>query len=177
MQGPPGTGKTYTAAEQILELIAHGRTVGTLSASPGPGPARQRKSCVNCLERHGGKHAAPVTSIVPRLLPDQVGVPGLEGSRARRRRSPSNRRSFRQSPDGTSGPRRTGTSRETGPGQAGHTPPRPGALPQSARDSGSGLNAESSDAVNIGWPAAMGPGDARAHGGPRCAGRDRARDR
>ena len=26
MQGPPGTGKTYTAAEQILELIAHGRT-------------------------------------------------------------------------------------------------------------------------------------------------------
>jgi hypothetical protein len=25
MQGPPGTGKTYTAAEQILELIAHGR--------------------------------------------------------------------------------------------------------------------------------------------------------
>jgi len=27
MQGPPGTGKTYTAAEQILELIAHGRTV------------------------------------------------------------------------------------------------------------------------------------------------------
>ena len=28
MQGPPGTSKTYTAAEQILELIAHGRTVG-----------------------------------------------------------------------------------------------------------------------------------------------------
>ncbi len=26
MQGPPGTGKTDTAAEQILELIAHGRT-------------------------------------------------------------------------------------------------------------------------------------------------------
>ena len=26
MQGPPGTGKTYTAAEQILELIAQGRT-------------------------------------------------------------------------------------------------------------------------------------------------------
>jgi hypothetical protein len=27
-QGPPGTGKTYTAAEQILALIAQGRTVG-----------------------------------------------------------------------------------------------------------------------------------------------------
>ena len=28
LQGPPGTGKTYTAAEQILALIAQGRTVG-----------------------------------------------------------------------------------------------------------------------------------------------------
>jgi predicted RecB family nuclease len=28
LQGPPGTGKTYTAAEQILTLIAQGRTVG-----------------------------------------------------------------------------------------------------------------------------------------------------
>jgi uncharacterized protein len=33
MQGPPGTGKTYTAAEQILELIAHGRTVGITGLS------------------------------------------------------------------------------------------------------------------------------------------------
>ena len=33
MQGPPGTGKTYTAAEQILELIAHGRTVGITGPS------------------------------------------------------------------------------------------------------------------------------------------------
>ena len=33
MQGPPGTGKTYTAAEQILELIAHGRTVGVTGPS------------------------------------------------------------------------------------------------------------------------------------------------
>ena len=33
MQGPPGTGKTYTAAEQILELIAHGRTVGLTGPS------------------------------------------------------------------------------------------------------------------------------------------------
>ena len=28
LQGPPGTGKTYTAAEQILTLVAQGRTVG-----------------------------------------------------------------------------------------------------------------------------------------------------
>jgi len=28
LQGPPGTGKTYTAAEQILALVAQGRTVG-----------------------------------------------------------------------------------------------------------------------------------------------------
>ena len=33
MQGPPGTGKTYTAAEQILELIAHGRTAGITGPS------------------------------------------------------------------------------------------------------------------------------------------------
>jgi hypothetical protein len=30
---PPGTGKTYTAAEQILELIARGRTVGITGPS------------------------------------------------------------------------------------------------------------------------------------------------
>ncbi len=33
MQGPPGTGKTYTAAEQILEVIAAGRTVGITGPS------------------------------------------------------------------------------------------------------------------------------------------------
>jgi len=33
MQGPPGTGKTYTAAEQILELIAQGRTAGITGPS------------------------------------------------------------------------------------------------------------------------------------------------
>jgi predicted RecB family nuclease len=33
MQGPPGTGKTYTAADQILELIALGRTVGITGPS------------------------------------------------------------------------------------------------------------------------------------------------
>ncbi len=33
MQGPPGTGKTHTAAEQILEVIAHGRTVGITGPS------------------------------------------------------------------------------------------------------------------------------------------------
>jgi hypothetical protein len=33
MQGPPGTGKTYTAAEQILELIAQGRTIGITGPS------------------------------------------------------------------------------------------------------------------------------------------------
>jgi len=33
IQGPPGTGKTFTAAEQILELIARGRTVGITGPS------------------------------------------------------------------------------------------------------------------------------------------------
>ena len=33
IQGPPGTGKTTTAAEQILELIASGRTVGITGPS------------------------------------------------------------------------------------------------------------------------------------------------
>ena len=33
MQGPPGSGKTYTAAEQILGLIAAGRTVGITGPS------------------------------------------------------------------------------------------------------------------------------------------------
>jgi uncharacterized protein len=33
MQGPPGAGKTYTAAEQILELIAQGRTIGITGLS------------------------------------------------------------------------------------------------------------------------------------------------
>jgi uncharacterized protein len=33
IQGPPGTGKTFTAARQILELIADGRTVGITGPS------------------------------------------------------------------------------------------------------------------------------------------------
>jgi predicted RecB family nuclease len=33
IQGPPGTGKTYTGAEQILQLIAQGRTVGVTGPS------------------------------------------------------------------------------------------------------------------------------------------------
>ena len=33
IQGPPGTGKTFTAARQILELIAHGRSVGITGPS------------------------------------------------------------------------------------------------------------------------------------------------
>jgi len=33
LQGPPGTGKTYTAAEQILALVAEGRTVGITGPS------------------------------------------------------------------------------------------------------------------------------------------------
>jgi uncharacterized protein len=33
IQGPPGTGKTYTGAEQILELIGQGRTVGITGPS------------------------------------------------------------------------------------------------------------------------------------------------
>ena len=33
LQGPPGTGKTYTAAEQILALVAQGRTVGITGPS------------------------------------------------------------------------------------------------------------------------------------------------
>ena len=33
IQGPPGTGKTFTAAEQILALIAQGRTVGITGPS------------------------------------------------------------------------------------------------------------------------------------------------
>jgi uncharacterized protein len=33
MQGPPGTGKTYTAAGQILELIADSRTAGITGPS------------------------------------------------------------------------------------------------------------------------------------------------
>jgi hypothetical protein len=33
IQGPPGTGKTYTGAEQILALVAEGRTVGITGPS------------------------------------------------------------------------------------------------------------------------------------------------
>jgi predicted RecB family nuclease len=33
IQGPPGTGKTFTAAEQVLELISFGRTVGITGPS------------------------------------------------------------------------------------------------------------------------------------------------
>ena len=33
LQGPPGTGKTYTAAEQILELVTQGRTAGITGPS------------------------------------------------------------------------------------------------------------------------------------------------
>ncbi|MGH3154645.1 MAG: DEAD/DEAH box helicase, partial [Streptosporangiaceae bacterium] len=33
LQGPPGTGKTYTAAEQILALVAQGRTAGITGPS------------------------------------------------------------------------------------------------------------------------------------------------
>jgi hypothetical protein len=33
LQGPPGTGKTYTAAEQILALLAQGRTAGITGPS------------------------------------------------------------------------------------------------------------------------------------------------
>ena len=33
IQGPPGTGKTFTAARQVLELIAQGRAVGITGPS------------------------------------------------------------------------------------------------------------------------------------------------
>ena len=33
LQGPPGTGKTYSAAEQILELVTQGRAVGVTGPS------------------------------------------------------------------------------------------------------------------------------------------------
>ena len=50
LQGPPGTGKTYTAAEQILALVAQGRTAGITGPSHAvihqliatAGPARGR---------------------------------------------------------------------------------------------------------------------------------------
>ncbi len=51
--------------------------------------------------------------------------PAGEESRVPRPRLPSNRRSCRQPPADTSEPYRTRTFRGTGPGRAGHTPPRP----------------------------------------------------
>jgi hypothetical protein len=50
MQGPPGTGKTYTAAEQILELI----TPAARSASPGPRTRSSATSSTPCASTRGG---------------------------------------------------------------------------------------------------------------------------
>ena len=55
LQGPPGTGKTYTAAEQILELIAHGHAVGIT----GPSHAVIEKLIDTLCERASERGLAP----------------------------------------------------------------------------------------------------------------------
>jgi uncharacterized protein len=55
LQGPPGTGKTYTAAEQILELVAQGRTVGIT----GPSHAVIEKLIDTLCERASERGLAP----------------------------------------------------------------------------------------------------------------------
>ena len=55
MQGPPGTGKTYTAAEQILELIGRGRTVGIT----GPSHAVIHNLIGSVLEHGSWRGTAP----------------------------------------------------------------------------------------------------------------------
>ena len=55
LQGPPGTGKTYTAAEQILELIAHGHAVGIT----GPSHAVIHKLIDTLCERASERGLAP----------------------------------------------------------------------------------------------------------------------
>jgi hypothetical protein len=57
IQGPPGTGKTFTAARQILELIASGRTVGLT------GPSHAVIHNLICAVR---EHAS-ARGIVPRI--------------------------------------------------------------------------------------------------------------
>ncbi len=58
IQGPPGTGKTYTGADQILDLVADGRTVGIT----GPSHA----VICNVIEEVV-KHAATRQSAAPRI--------------------------------------------------------------------------------------------------------------
>jgi uncharacterized protein len=55
IQGPPGAGKTFTAAEQILDLIALGRTVGVT----GPSHAVICNLVDKVCERAGARGAAP----------------------------------------------------------------------------------------------------------------------
>jgi predicted RecB family nuclease len=57
LQGPPGTGKTYTAAEQILALVAEGRAIGIT----GPSHA-----VIEHLIDTVGKHASE-RGITPRI--------------------------------------------------------------------------------------------------------------
>jgi predicted RecB family nuclease len=54
IQGPPGTGKTHTAAEQILALIAEGRTVGIT----GPSHAVIHNLITKVFERAAASRAA-----------------------------------------------------------------------------------------------------------------------
>jgi AAA domain/RNase_H superfamily len=55
IQGPPGTGKTFTAADQILELISSGRTVGIT----GPSHAVIHNLIDAVLRRASERGAAP----------------------------------------------------------------------------------------------------------------------
>ena len=71
LQGPPGTGKTYTAAEQILELVTQGRTVGIT----GPSHAVIEK-LIDTLCEHAAERGL-VPRIGQRADPDN---PFLHGS-------------------------------------------------------------------------------------------------
>jgi AAA domain len=58
IQGPPGTGKTYTGADQILELIGQGRTIGITATS---------HAVISNLIDEVLKHAAASKCAAPRV--------------------------------------------------------------------------------------------------------------
>ena len=162
MQGPPGTGKTYTAAEQILELIARGRTVGITGPSHA-GHLPPHRHRVRAREVARSRPAADRPAGGPRQ------------SAPARGRHDDEQRAAGEGPAGRRAGRRRGHGVAVGAfgagGQRGHLVRGRGGPAVAGQRAGGGRGGAEPDPA--GRPAAAGPAESRhapARGGRLRAG-------